>query len=169
MVAGVGDVCVLFFSEGANVRTICGMLAPVLVVFGGLSAARLSAATLTTIYSFSGSPSDGANPAGPVVIGPGGILYGLTGSGGRKCTGGPGCGTAHYLTPPTIAGGSWTETVYRFPASGKGGIYPEGGAVIGRGPVLYGATTYEAYAVRQLNAVHDLERLRGRDHRGYRQ
>src|ERR1700733_3382376 len=38
--------------------------------------------TETALYSFTGSPNDGANPEAGVVIGGGGVLYGTTAGGG---------------------------------------------------------------------------------------
>src|ERR1700733_10990555 len=38
--------------------------------------------TETVLYSFAGSPNDGANPEAGVVIGGGGVLYGTTAGGG---------------------------------------------------------------------------------------
>src|SRR5215471_13233958 len=56
---------------------------------------------LTTLYKFHGS--DGASPAGNVVFGPDGALYGSTYGGGTgNCAGlgYRGCGTVFKLTPP---------------------------------------------------------------------
>jgi len=72
-----------------------------------------SAWTGAVLYAFSGA-SDGSVPVGGVVIGNGGVLYGTTELGGTgTCTGQGifGCGTAFSLTPPTSAGGAWTQTV----------------------------------------------------------
>ena len=78
----------------------------------------------TPVYSFQGSGSnDGAGPAGRVIIGPNGSLYGTTESGGQGSCANyspyPGCGTVFNLVPPATACKSalcpWTETIlYRF-------------------------------------------------------
>jgi uncharacterized repeat protein (TIGR03803 family) len=67
--------------------------------------------TQTVLYSFQGSP-DGANPVASLTKGTGGVFYGTTSAGGAT-----GNGTVFELTPPTKAGGAWTETVlYSFQA-----------------------------------------------------
>jgi len=96
--------------------------------------------TCAVLHSFAGSAAgDGDQPNAGVVIGSGGVLYGMTPSGGT----GPcnvGCGIVYSLTPPASPGGAWTETVlHSFTGGGDGG-YPYGGLVIGKGGVLYGTT-----------------------------
>jgi uncharacterized repeat protein (TIGR03803 family) len=107
--------------------------------------------TLTVLHSFQGFPGDGAFPDAPLVIGSGGVLYGSTfyGGSGISC-GVPGCGTVFSLTPPSIPGGDWTETLlHDFAAGGTlDGNYPIGGLAIGAGGVLYGVT----YAGGNLSA-----------------
>ena len=64
------------------------------------------------LYSFQGG-NDGINPNSTLAIGSRGVLYGTTFAGGS----GPticdlqSCGTVFALTPPTSAGGHWTEAV----------------------------------------------------------
>lgn len=66
--------------------------------------------TETTLYSFHGS--DGSAPNGGVVIGPDGVLYGTTASGGAGTSCSGGCGTVFALKPPAASlSGDWTETV----------------------------------------------------------
>jgi len=101
-----------------------------------------------TLYTFTGYESgDGYNPAGPVVIGSGGVLHGTTRNGGAPPGGSPcmppqypgwGCGTVFSLTPPTSPGGTWTETVLHVFVND--GVNPEAGLVMGSGGVLYGTT-----------------------------
>jgi hypothetical protein len=68
--------------------------------------------TETVLWSFGGA-GGGFSPRAGVVLGAGGVLYGVTQAGG---TGGD--GIAFALTPPEGAGGAWAETVlYSFPAS----------------------------------------------------
>ena len=100
-----------------------------LLMFTGHAAAQ----TLTTLATFTSAPSDGIEPSG-VVIGPGGVLYGTTQTGGSTNN-----GTVFSLTPPASPGGAWTEVVlYNF-TGGADGKWPAG-VVIGSGGVLYGAT-----------------------------
>jgi uncharacterized repeat protein (TIGR03803 family) len=55
-----------------------------------------------------------------------------------------GYGTVFSLTPPSSAGGAWTETtLYNF-AGGTDGNAPFTGVVIGPGGVLYGTTSHAA-------------------------
>jgi hypothetical protein len=99
--------------------------------------------TGTVIHGFGGPPDDGCNSDAPLTVGPGGVLYGTTAYGGSspQCQTTPGCGTVFQLTPPSTAGGAWTETViYNFTALEGDGAYPEAGVVLGKNGVLYGTT-----------------------------
>ena len=80
--------------------------------------------TETILHSFSGP--DGSNPAAGVVFDAAGNLYGTTAYGGN----GPctvlavviGCGVVYELSPPAVAGGSWTESVlYNFQGAADSG------------------------------------------------
>jgi len=98
--------------------------------------AAASAATLTTIHAFGGSPGDGANPKAGLFVSQSGVLFGTTLYGGNgSCSGG--CGTVFSLAPPASAGGAWTEDVFNFSPSTGFGPY---GGVVGKGGVLYGTT-----------------------------
>jgi hypothetical protein len=67
------------------------------------------------LYSFT-KGSDGALPAGGVVLDQAGNLYGTTSEGGTLFN-----GTVFQLTPPATQGGAWTEsTIYNFPVSING-------------------------------------------------
>jgi len=91
------------------------------------------AVTETVLYSLQGG-SDGAGPIA-ALLNVAGTLYGTTSSGGSS-----GAGTVFSLTPPTIAGGNWTETVlYNF-AGGSDGKAPQSKLINIKG-VLYGTTT----------------------------
>lgn len=69
--------------------------------------------TEEVLYTFQGKP-DGANPDGPVILGSKGEIYGTTPAGGTDTD-----GTLFRLTPPAVAGGSWTETaLYSFKCPG---------------------------------------------------
>lgn len=81
--------------------------------------------TQTVLYSFQGSPADGANPVTSLIKGSTGLFYGTTSAGGST-----GNGTIFELTPPAKKGGAWTETVlYSFQA-------PAGGTVKVAGTVV---------------------------------
>ena len=93
------------------------------------------------IYDFKAG-HDGAFPSGGLAIGTGGELYGSTNGGGgggaRRCS--SGCGTVFQLTPPTIAGGPWRETVlhaFKY----RDGALPYGRLAIDANGVLYGTTS----------------------------
>jgi hypothetical protein len=68
--------------------------------------------TYRVVHSFRGD-ADGSEPGSSLVFGLNGAIYGTTGYGGRGCKkrGDVGCDTAFELMAPTVAGGSWTETV----------------------------------------------------------
>ena len=100
--------------------------------------AEAGSPTLTTLYTFAGPPTDGSNPYAGVTIGPKGVLYGTTLWGGAGAC--DNCGTAFSLTPPAIAGGVWTESVYTLPD--VGGVRPYAGLTLGPGGVLYGNAFY---------------------------
>ena len=76
--------------------------------------------------------SDGAFPAGGVVIDSYGNLYGTT-----NFFGGNGSGTVFELSPPASSGGAWSETtLYNFPL----GASSTTAVTIGPKGVLYGTT-----------------------------
>ena len=79
----------------------------------------------TVIYSFGGG-NDGTNPSSALVLDANGNLFGTTeAGGGGNCASmgpGPGCGAVFELSPPTKAGGDWTETIlHRFINGAAGG------------------------------------------------
>jgi hypothetical protein len=111
-----------------------GTLSTTLLLFNFSSVAQASSPILTTLHTFTGTDTDGANPYAGVILGPGGVLYGTTFSGG---TGGcSDCGTAFSLTPPASAGGVWTESVYTLPFAY--GARPYAGLTINPSGALYG-------------------------------
>jgi hypothetical protein len=69
-------------------------------------AAQTPTATLTTIYNFTGTPGDAANPGGPLAVGEHGVLLGTAGGNG-------GFGTVLELDPPASPGAAWTEDLVR--------------------------------------------------------
>jgi uncharacterized repeat protein (TIGR03803 family) len=96
-----------------------------------------SRAKFTSLYSFKGG-TDGAVPFFGVIAGKSGVLYGVTSAGGGTgCANNSGCGTVYQLTPPTVSGGAYTETVlYAF--SGTDGANPTGRMNLLGGGVLLG-------------------------------
>ena len=91
--------------------------------------------TETILHSFSGS--DGGNPAGGVIFGANGRLYGTAQSGGA----GRG-GVAYELTPPSTNGGTWAfNVIHNFSGqtTSPGGCVPEARLTAGPGGSFYGA------------------------------
>jgi uncharacterized repeat protein (TIGR03803 family) len=81
--------------------------------------------TETVLYSFQGGTvGDGAGPQAGLVFDKKGSLYGTTASGGAY-----GYGTVFELTPPTIQGGAWTETVLYSFKGGVDGSNPASGVI----------------------------------------
>jgi uncharacterized protein YceK len=94
--------------------------------------------TQSVLYSFQGG-TDGADPAGGLIIDTSGALYGMMEYGGAHC--GPvGCGTVFKLTPPAAGQTVWTENVlYRF-KGGTDGAQPVGSLILDASGALYGTT-----------------------------
>lgn len=89
------------------------------------------------IHSFENT-TDGFGPSAGVIVGKDGVLYGVTAGGGPNGTG----GTVFALSPPTVAGGVWQETVlYAFSgAEQQNGYDPSAALVLSREQILYGTT-----------------------------
>jgi uncharacterized repeat protein (TIGR03803 family) len=96
--------------------------------------------TETILHNFT-SGGDGGDPNG-LLIGEDGVLYGTTYGESLPPISG---GTAFSLTPPSSAGGPWTETVLHVFGGGSDGIAPAVGVVVGftpsGRPLLYGTTS----------------------------
>lgn len=100
-----------------------------------------------TIYSFCAQPNslcpDGLHPASGLVFDKLGNLYGTTELGGSQNG-----GTVFELSPPSVPGDAWTESVlYSFCAKGSGspcldGQYPASDLVFDNQGNLYGTTEY---------------------------
>jgi uncharacterized repeat protein (TIGR03803 family) len=97
--------------------------------------------TESILYSFTGPP-DGVDPVAPVIFDAEGNLYGTTYSGGTN-----GFGTVFELSPPSLPGSSWTESIlYDFcqvggPRKCSDGAYPNAGVVLDGSGNVYGTTT----------------------------
>lgn len=91
--------------------------------------------TYSTIYSFTGAPSDGWSPTGDLVVNSNGVLYGVTYGGGAS-----NYGTIYSLTPPATSGGAWTEQILHS-FDGTDGAYPIAGLALGTTGTLFGSTS----------------------------
>lgn len=102
-----------------------------------------AASQFKALYAFQGG-TDGATPAGRLVLDGAGNLYGTTNAGGTSvnyCTGlVPGCGTVFELQAGS--GGSWQEiVVHRFQENDSSdGSAPSGGMIFDGSGNLYGTT-----------------------------
>jgi uncharacterized repeat protein (TIGR03803 family) len=92
--------------------------------------------TVSLLYGFGASPSDGAIPTGSLVQGADGNLYGTTTFGGANSCGGQSndCGTVFRVTP---AGDE--QVLHSFDVSGSS---PQGALIQGADGNLYGTTVY---------------------------
>lgn len=102
------------------------------------------------IHAFKGSPGDGAAPAGRVIFGPDGALYGTTSQGGIVGSCVPqgeesGCGTVYRLRPhATICAAvscPWTEDVLYIFQGGLDGLFPYGEVTFDSRGSIYGTTS----------------------------
>jgi uncharacterized repeat protein (TIGR03803 family) len=103
--------------------------------------AGASAWTETVLWRFSAISGDGSDPFGELVVGPGGVLYGLTANGGSfpPYYGNLNLGTAYQLTPPAAGSTAWTESVIRNFGFFGDFAYPVGNLIIDSSGALYGA------------------------------
>jgi uncharacterized protein (TIGR03437 family) len=122
--------------ERLSALTYVAALCAVLPILNSETRAQTSPPALTTLASFQGAPPnlDGIDPLG-VVVGSGGVLYGVTQSGGSTNN-----GTVFSLTPPNSAGGSWIEArLYDFTGGSDGGSPTN--VAVGNGGILYGTAS----------------------------
>jgi hypothetical protein len=93
--------------------------------------------TQTILHTFTGAfDGDGSQPNSTPVLGPGGVLYGTTATGG---TGSPSLGTIYEMIPPSSPGASWTEVVLYSFTGGADGETPNA-VTLGKDGNLYGTT-----------------------------
>ena len=91
--------------------------------------------TYQEIHQFSQATGDGSNPGSALLVDAKGNLYGVTPNGGN------GCGIVYELSPPTSAGGEWTETfVHKFDSNGDDGCNPSGRLIFDNAGDLFGVT-----------------------------
>ncbi len=117
-------------SFGSRAR-VCAIVLFLVVV---CAVPQMKARTLTDLYSFGPQP-DGTYPGGVLVFDAAGNLYGTTGSGGTR-----GMGAIFKLSPPSVPGGAWTESVICSFTGDSDGATPVGGLAIDKGGNLYGTT-----------------------------
>lgn len=120
-------------------RTLMIVAVALLMFTAGGSANGLASGPLELVlHNFAGAP-DGASPTGGLVADATGNLYGTTTLGGTDsaCS----CGTVFKLSPPSVLGGAWTETLlYSFKGGAEDGKAPHGGLTFDKSGHLYGAT-----------------------------
>jgi uncharacterized repeat protein (TIGR03803 family) len=91
--------------------------------------------TETILHTFQADAYDGQFPTGTLILDKKGNLYGTTTYNDTN-----GGGTIFELSPPSVAGGSWTETVlWSFPKL-SAGAHPSGKLVMDEAGNLYGTT-----------------------------
>ena len=93
--------------------------------------------TFTKLYTFQATSStDGSGPSGTLIFDHAGNLYGTTKSGGTSND-----GTVFELSPPSVSGGAWTETILHS-FSFTDGFVPSAGLYMDGAGNLYGTTVY---------------------------
>jgi uncharacterized repeat protein (TIGR03803 family) len=93
--------------------------------------------TYQVLYSFTGG-ADGGYPAAGLLMDLSGNLYGTTENGGNANN-----GVVFELSPPSMGGGTWTETViYRFGSRTNDASVPAAAVTLGQAGRLYGTTFY---------------------------
>jgi uncharacterized repeat protein (TIGR03803 family) len=96
--------------------------------------------TESVLWNF-GNGIDGHSPYAGLIMDTAGNLYGTTGGGFNGPGGGTyNGGTAFELTPPSISGGNWTESILRSFGNGSDGQTPNASLIIDSGGNLYGTT-----------------------------
>jgi len=102
--------------------------------------------TESVLWSF-GNDSDGYALYSGLVVDRGGNLYGVTACGGAYGGSAGGEGTLFELTPPSINGGNWTESIlWNFGNATDGGS-PFAGLIMDSGGNLYGTTGSGIYGL----------------------
>jgi uncharacterized repeat protein (TIGR03803 family) len=91
----------------------------------------------TILYRFTGG-QDGALPAGGVLRGLDGALYGATTNGGGCSYSSRGCGTIFKLTPSADPGQPWNETILHRFQNGSDGMSPNGPLMYDNNGAIYG-------------------------------
>ena len=103
-------------------------------ILWGTIGAWASGSRAVVLYKFTGNP-DGRFPGGQLIADHAGNLYGTTHYGGSSDN-----GAVFELSPPTVKGGKWTETVLYPFVGGSDGLDPNPGLVFDKSGDLYGTT-----------------------------
>jgi hypothetical protein len=93
------------------------------------------------------SYADGYQPIGPVVLGPGGAIYGGTSGGGPY-----GLGEVFQLRPPSTPGGKWS-LVKLYVITPQSGFSDVAGPLTFHGGALFGATAGGLQVSGQVFAI----------------
>jgi uncharacterized repeat protein (TIGR03803 family) len=123
-------------AQGSQLRKIFSLLRFSLMLILSMMACNAFGQTFSTLYNFGAVPHDGAAPGSGVVIDHNGNLFGTTGVGGFRGSD----GTVFELSPPTVAGGPWTETVLRRFWGSPDGKIPLSRLVMTSDDTLFGTT-----------------------------
>ena len=92
--------------------------------------------TESILHTFGISSTDGQEPVSTLILAPGGNLYGTTTSGGGVNQ----FGTLFELSPPSVSGGSWTDTLLYAFAGGNDGAFPGSNLIMDSAGDLFGTT-----------------------------
>jgi uncharacterized repeat protein (TIGR03803 family) len=125
-----------FFEKAITMKYIRWTAVLTAVICAGSLPAQQPAASVTetTIYSFTGL--SGSNPDSGLISDKNGALYGAVSLGGASNQ-----GAVYQLMPPSMTGGSWTQTVlYSFAGGATDGANPYGALVFDNTGSLYGTT-----------------------------
>lgn len=106
-------------------------------IFNGGTAFELTPSGEESVLWSFGCGADGSEPFGGLVMDTVGNLYGTTASGGTSVYED---GTVFKLTPPSLSGGNWSESIL-WSFSGTDGSGPPGSLIIDASGNLYGTTT----------------------------
>jgi uncharacterized repeat protein (TIGR03803 family) len=138
----------LLFDAAGNIYGVTSIGGTYCLDLGGcgtiykLSPSKSGQWTERVLYNFcstgnSSTCPDGSNPSAGLIMDANGNLYGTTGGGGTE-----GAGVVFRLTPPSVLGEVWTQTVlWTFSSSPQNGFHPGTGtlAMDGAGNI-YGTT-----------------------------
>ncbi len=95
--------------------------------------------TESVLWNF-GAGTDGNQPKADLIMDTNGNLYGTTSRGGVFASPSDLGGTVFELTPPVVAGGSWTESLLWNFGNGTDGSQPQAGLIMDKTGNLYGTT-----------------------------